>query len=138
MLNAQFKFSPWLELVLTTTSFVVVSAIVFNLTGCSSLQTPATADVAVSTAEVNSAATVGGAEYAPAEMRSARAKLVQANAAMAAHEYQAASDYAAQAQADAKLAQTKVSSTKAQQAAAALQEDIQVLREELNRVNSNK
>jgi len=124
-----------LDLVLTG---VLVSALV-AITGCaSSPPPPVTADVAVSNAAVNGAASAGGGEFAPAEMRAAREKLAQANAAMAAHDYQAASDYATQAQADAKLVQTKVSSTKAQQAAAALQDDIRVLREELNRANNNK
>jgi hypothetical protein len=42
-------------------------------------------------------------------------------------------DLAGQAQADAKLAQGKADSAKAQAAADALQDDIRVLREELNR-----
>ncbi|MBC3863359.1 DUF4398 domain-containing protein [Undibacterium jejuense] len=132
MLTAHPQASNLLRLIFASSFF----AYIFTISACSNLQTPATADVAVSTSAVNGAAAVGGGEYAPAEMRSAREKLAQANTAMAAHDYQAASDYAAQAQADAKLAQTKVSSTKAQQAATALQEDIRVLREELNRVNN--
>jgi hypothetical protein len=58
-----------------------------------------------------------------------------ANKAMAAKEYKLAGEYATQAQADAKLAQGKANSAKAQTAADALQDDIRVLREELNRAN---
>ena len=108
------------------------------LFGCNSVPPPVTANMAVTTAEVKNAAAGGGGELAPVEMRSAREKLAQANVALAAHDYQAASDYAAQAQADAQLVQTKVSSIKAQQAATALQEDIRVLREELDRANNSK
>jgi hypothetical protein len=101
--------------------------------GCSSLKTPATADVAVSKAAVDNAAGAGGVEYAPVEMMAARDKMALANKAMAAKDYPLARDLAAQAQADAKLAQGKASSAKAQAAADALQDSIRVLREELER-----
>ena len=81
------------------------------------------------------AASAGGAEYAPAEMLSSRQKLAQANKAMLAKDYKQALTLADQAQADAKLAQGKANSAKAQAAADALQEDIRVLREELERNN---
>ena len=103
--------------------------------GCTSLKTPATADVAVSKAAVDNAASAGGAEFAPAEMMAARDKLALANKAMAAKDYKLAIDLAAQAQADAKLARSKANSAKAQTAADALQDDIRVLREELERNN---
>lgn len=103
--------------------------------GCSSLKTPATADVAVSKAAVENAAGAGGAEFAPVEMNSAREKLALANKAMASKNYKLAVDLASQAQADAKLAQGKANSAKAQTAADALQDDIRVLREELDRTS---
>jgi hypothetical protein len=52
---------------------------------------------------------------------------------MAAKDYRLANELATQAQADAKLAQGKANSAKAQLAANALQDDIRVLREELDR-----
>jgi hypothetical protein len=103
------------------------------VSGCDSMRAPATADVAVSTAAVGNASSAGGAEFAPVEMRSARDKIALANQAMADHDYKRADDLANQAQADAKLAQSKADSAKAQQAASALQDDIRVLREELDR-----
>jgi hypothetical protein len=103
--------------------------------GCSSLKTPATADVAVSKAAVDSAASADGAEFAPVEMAAARNKMALANKAMASKNYKLAIDLAAQAQADAKLAQGKANSAKAQATANALQDDIRVLREELERNN---
>ena len=103
--------------------------------GCTSLKTPATADVAVSKAAVDSAAGAGGTQFAPMEMATAREKMVRANKAMADKNYALAIDLAAQAQADAKLAQGKANSTKAQAAADALQDDINVLRSELERNN---
>ncbi len=112
---------------------VLLGSSMLLVVGCSSLKTPATADVAVSKAAVDNAANADGVQYAPAEMASAREKLAQANKAMAAKNYKLAIDLANQAQADAKLAQSMANSTKAQAAATALQDDIRVLREELNR-----
>jgi 3'-phosphoadenosine 5'-phosphosulfate sulfotransferase len=116
---------PW-ALALCGTALVLT-------TGCSSLKTPATADVAVTKAAVENAASAEGAAFAPVEMAAARSKLALANQAMASKDYKQAIDLAAQAQADAKLAQGKATSAKAQAAANALQEDIRVLREELER-----
>ena len=114
--------------------FAVVCSGALALTaGCSSLKTPATADVAVSKAAVDNATGAGGAQFAPVEMTAAREKLAAANQAMAAKDYKRAVDLAAQAQADARLAQGKANSAKAQAAADALQDDIRVLREELSR-----
>jgi len=114
--------------------FAVLCTVVLAITvGCSSLKTPATADVAVSNAAVANAAGADGMEYAPAEMSSAREKMTQANKALADKDYKLASNLANLAEADAKLAQSKANSAKAKAAADALQDDIRVLREELNR-----
>ena len=121
-----FKYSK--PLLTAVCGLVAVFAV-----GCSSLKTPATADVAVSKAAVDNAASAGGTEFAPVEMMNARSKLAQANQAMSSKDYKLAVDLAAQAQADAKLAQGKANSAKAQAAADALQEDIRILRTELER-----
>ena len=115
----------WLKLLCSITVLTIV--------GCSSMKTPATADVAVSKAAVDSAASADGAQYAPLEMRSAREKLAKANKALANKDYEVAADLANQAQVDANLAQGKAGSAKAKIAADALQDDIRVLREELKR-----
>lgn len=99
------------------------------------MKTPATADVAVSKAAVDNAAGAGGSEYAPVEMNSAREKIALANKAMADRDYKKADELANQAQGDAKLAQSKADTAKAQAAANALQDDIHVLRDEINRAN---
>lgn len=109
------------------------SAAAVLVVGCSTNKAPAIGDVAVSKAAVESATSAGGAEFAPVEMNSAREKLAAANKAMASKHYKRADELANQALADAKLAQGKANSAKAQSAVNALQDDIQVLREELNR-----
>jgi hypothetical protein len=111
----------------------VTGAALVLTAGCSSMKAPATTSIAVSNEAVNSAGGAGGAEFAPVEMNSARQKLALSNKAMAAKDYKLANDLATQAQADAKLAQGKANSAKAQLAANALQDDIRVLREELDR-----
>ena len=112
----------------------VMSAMAILLAvGCTSLKAPATAEVAVSNAAVSSASGAGALEYAPAEMTSARDKLTLANKALAAKDYKLAMSLSSQAQADAKLAQGKADSAKARAQADALQDDIRVLREELER-----
>jgi uncharacterized protein YqfA (UPF0365 family) len=118
---------PWLMALCST-------AMVFTV-GCSSLKTPATADVAVSKAAVDNARDAGGAEFAPVEMNAAREKMALANKAMADKNYKLALNLANQAQADAKLAQAKANSAKAQAVANTLQDDIRVMREELDRAS---
>lgn len=111
-------------------------AMLLTLGGCASDKTPATADVAVSRQAVAAATSAGAAELAPAEMQSARDKLMRANQALAARDYQTAQDLATQASADAQLAQSKATSAKATTAADELQQNIRLLREELARTHA--
>jgi outer membrane murein-binding lipoprotein Lpp len=114
-----------------------IAAGVLALAGCASPQkAPATADVAVSRNAVENAVSAGAAELAPAEITAARDKMMRANQALAAKDYKAARELAIQAQADAKLAQSKANSAKATAAANALDEDLRVLRQEVDRANS--
>jgi hypothetical protein len=80
---------------------VFCSCLALLATACSSLKTPATADVAVSKAAVDNAVGAGAVELAPMEMRSAQDKLAQANRAMGDKDYKRATELANQAQADA-------------------------------------
>ena len=113
---------------------VICAAMVLTLAACASSQkAPATADVAVSKNAVENAVSAGAADLAPAEINAARDKMMRANAALAAKDYTLARDLANQAQADAKLAQSKSNSTKAQAAASALDADLRVLRQEVER-----
>jgi Flp pilus assembly protein TadD len=121
-----FKTSP-------TAQLLCCVAMVLGLSACASQKTPATADVAVSRAAVDSATSSDAAELAPAEMQAAREKLMNANQALAAKDYKAAQMWASAAEADAKLAQSKANSAKATTAASQLQDSIRVLREELDR-----
>jgi len=112
------------------------AALVLGVSACASNKTPATADVAASRQAVAAATSAGAADLAPAEMLSARDKLMRANQALAAKDYKAAQDLANQASADAQLAQSKATSAKATMAADELQQNIRLLREELLRANA--
>ena len=118
----------------TTTLFkLACAAATLSLAACATEKTPATAAVAVSNNAVENAVSAGAADLAPAEINLARDKMMRANAALANKDYTLARDLAAQAQADAKLAQSKANSAKATAAASALDADLRVLREEVDR-----
>ena len=109
-------------------------AAMLSLAACaSSEKAPATADVAVSRNAVENAVSAGAADLAPAEINMARTKMMRANEALAAKDYVLARQLATEAQADAKLAQSKAGSAKANAAANALDADLRVLREEVDR-----
>jgi len=114
-------------------------AMVMTLAACASSQkAPATADVAVSNNAVENAVSAGAADLAPEEINAARAKMMRANQALAAKDYTLARSLATEAQADAKLAQSKANSAKATSAADALNADLRVLREEVDRANKQQ
>lgn len=112
---------------------VLLAGALLVLGGCASPPPAPTDQLAVSKAAVAQAVSAGAPEFAPAELSSARDKLDRANLAMAAKDYAQARILAEQAEVDAQLAVTRTRSSKAQKAAAALQESSRVLREEINR-----
>ena len=119
------------------TQLAAAAVALLVLAGCTSPQkAPATADVAVSRNAVENAVSAGAAELAPVEVNLARDKMMRASQALAAKDYKLARELAIQAQADAKLAQSKAASAKATAAANALNEDLRVLQQEVDRANS--
>lgn len=116
----------------TRLQVLLAGALIF-LGGCASPPPAPTDQLAVSKAAIAQAVSAGAPEFAPAELSSARDKLDRANLAMAAKDYAQARILAEQAEVDAQLAVTKTRSSKAQKAAAALQESSRVLQEEINR-----
>ena len=100
--------------------------------GCASVAPP-TEQMAVSRSAVDNAVSAGGSEYASVEMRSAQEKMARANRAMGKEDYEDARRLAEEAQADARLAEKKAQSAKAEKAASVTREDTRVLREEMDR-----
>lgn len=109
-----------------------VVGIAMFITGCASMPPP-TEQIAVSKATVTRAASVGGNEFAPVELKSATEKMNAAEQAMADKDYVKAQRLAEQAQVDAKLAETKAALAKAQLAVGNAEESNRVLRQEIDR-----
>jgi hypothetical protein len=113
-------------------AFAAIGIAALVVAGCASVPPP-TEQMAVSRSAIANAVSAGGAEYAPVEMRAAQDKMDRAGRAMQKEEFQDARWLAEEAQADARLAEKKAGSAKAQKAASVSQDDIRVLREEMNR-----
>jgi len=107
-------------------------AAVALMAGCASTSAP-TEQMAVSKAAVSNAMSAGGNQFAPLQFKSALEKMDAAEKAMAEKNYELALRLAEQAEVDAKLAAEMARSAKAQKAADALQDDIRVLRQEIDR-----
>ncbi|GAB3473850.1 hypothetical protein GCM10027321_47510 [Massilia terrae] len=115
------------------------SVVLLGLAACASPQkAPATAEVAVSKNAVENAVEAGAGTLAPDEITMAREKMLKANQALAAKDYKLARELAVQAEADAKLAQSKANSEKANAASAALDADLRALRQEVDRANQQQ
>lgn len=102
------------------------------IAGCASTPPPKE-QMAVSKSAIANAVSAGGSEYAPVEMKTAQEKMDRAQRAMDKEDYGNARWLAEEAQADARLAEKKAQSAKARKAAVVMQDDIRVLREEINR-----
>lgn len=100
--------------------------------GCASTPAP-TEQMAVSKSAIANAASAGGGEYAAVEMRIAQEKMDRADRAMDKKDYEDARRLAVEAQSDARLAEKKAESAKAQKAASVTEDGNRVLREEMNR-----
>lgn len=84
----------------------------------------------VALADANGA---GAGQYAPAVLKSAADKMDAAERAMASNDYVAAQKLAEEAAVEARLAAATARAEKAQQAANAVQENLRILREEIER-----
>ena len=100
--------------------------------GCASVPPPKE-EMALARSAIANALGAGGVEHAPIEMRTAQEKMDRASRAMDKEEYDAARRLAAEAQADARLAEKIAQAAKARKAESVTREDVRVLRDEMNR-----
>ncbi|HSB97102.1 MAG TPA: DUF4398 domain-containing protein [Spongiibacteraceae bacterium] len=110
-------------------------ALIFALlaiAGCASAPVP-TEQLAVAKTAIESATTAGGTEFAPLELKAAHDKLEAANKAVADKHNEEAANLASEAQVDAKLAETKALSAKAQKSVAETQDNLRSMLQEVNR-----
>ncbi len=101
--------------------------------GCASKATPPVAELATAQSAVIQAESAGAREHAAQELLMAREKLAQAESAMQAERYEQALQLAEQAIVDARLAEAKVRTVRAQRAVDEVKEGIETLRGELER-----
>jgi uncharacterized lipoprotein YmbA len=100
----------------------------FILAGCAG--NPPSEQYAVSQSAVNSAVSAGGTEFSAVEMKSAQDKLKQAEIAMQDEKYDEARRLAEQAEWDARVAERKAQSAKAERAVQDARQGVNELREE--------
>lgn len=117
---------------LTMRRIGTAAAAIVLIAGCASTPAP-TEQMAVSKAAISNAMSAGGNQFAPVQLKSAMDKMDAAERAMAEKNYELALRLAEQAEVDARLAAEMARSAKARQAADAVQEDIRVLRQEIER-----
>jgi hypothetical protein len=119
---------------LTMRRIGTAAAAIVLMAGCASTPAP-TEQMAVSRAAISNAMSAGGNQFAPVQLKSAMDKMDAAERAMAEKNYELALRLAEQAEVDARLAAEMARSAKARQAADAVQEDIRVLRQEIERLS---
>ncbi|SDR80371.1 protein of unknown function [Halopseudomonas litoralis] len=102
------------------------------LVGCASTPPPTT-QLATAQQALNAADTAQSAEYAPLELRKAREKLLQAEQANTAEEYERARYLAEQAEWDARVAERKARAEKALEVVKEAERGTEELREETMR-----
>lgn len=101
------------------------------LAGCAG--TPPTENLAAANAVMKSAEAAGGPEYAPAEMKTARDKMDQAQLLLQDEQYEEARRLIEQAEWDARVAERRALAGKAQRSLQDSQQGVQQLREEGSR-----
>ncbi|MFY3385837.1 DUF4398 domain-containing protein [Paracidovorax sp. MALMAid1276] len=108
-------------------------ALLGTLAACSSTPAP-TAQMAVTRTTVDRvAATPAVAANAPVELQRSREKLIQAERAMANKDYTAARRLAAEAEVDARVAETRADAARNATSLAQVQDSIRALQEEIQR-----
>lgn len=110
-----------------------LTAITLTLMACATKIPAPTQELALSRAAIDAAARAGAAELAPTELNIARQKQVMAETAMTQEQFDRALLLSNEVQVDARLAEAKARSTRANRAAGEIREDGLVLRQEINR-----
>lgn len=112
---------------------LLISSLVITvclLTACASTPPP-TDTITRAKVSLDEAEEAGSRDHAPLELRNARKKLQEAQAAFGQEEYKRAKRLAEQAQVDAQLAEQKALSAKAQDSVEEIQDHMRLLRKEL-------
>jgi len=124
-----------MDLMKNAKAVIAISAI--TLLGACASNPSSDADIAASSAALNSAVTAGAADTAPTELRSARDKLDEARRERDAGHGERAISLAREASVDARLAESKALAARTQQSAQDLNSANRALVEEINRKSNN-
>ncbi|MBT9462402.1 DUF4398 domain-containing protein [Hydrogenophaga sp.] len=114
-------------------SLTAVTALALMLMACATKIAAPTQELALSRAAIEAATRAGAAELAPTELNIARQKQAMADTAMTQEQYDRALLLSNEVQVDARLAEAKARSNRADRAASELREDGRVLRQEIDR-----
>lgn len=112
---------------------VLVTGLAALLVACASQPPPPNPEIAAAEAALESAVRAGAAASAPAELALSRDKLARAHASMVESKHERAQMLAEAALVDARLAEAKARQVQAGKAAATVQDDNRVLRQEIER-----
>jgi septal ring factor EnvC (AmiA/AmiB activator) len=105
------------------------------LAGCGPAVQPPKGQLALAESAVDNAASAGGYEYAPVELKKAQDKLTEARLDMQKKNNASALRLLEQAEVDAQLASEKTRTAKTQQAVNELEKNIDLLRQEIQRLS---
>lgn len=125
--------APSRQQVLRMFGLTALTALTLSLMACATKIPAPTQEVALSRAAIEAATRAGAAELAPAELNIAQQKQVMAETAMTQEQYDRALLLSNEVQVDARLAEAKARSNRANKAAGELREGGRVLRQEINR-----
>lgn len=110
-----------------------LTALTLSLMACATRIAAPTQEIALSRAAIEAATRAGAAELAPTDLNIARQKQAMADTAMTQEQYDRALLLSNEVQVDARLAEAKARSARANKAAGELREGGRVLRQEINR-----
>lgn len=114
-------------------SLTAITALALMLMACATKIAAPTQELALSRAAIDAATRAGAAELAPTELNIARQKQAMADTAMTQEQYDRALLLSNEVQVDARLAEAKARSARADRAASELREGGRALRQEIDR-----
>ncbi|MGV3726306.1 DUF4398 domain-containing protein [Hydrogenophaga sp.] len=114
-------------------ALIPLAVLTLTLMACATRVPAPTQELALSRAAIESASRAGAAELAPSELNIALQKQAQADTAVGQEQYDRALMLASEVTVDARLAEAKARSSRANRAASELREGGRVLRQEINR-----
>lgn len=115
----------------------VVAVLSASVSACGSKGPRPVSELALANSALINAESSGAREYAPIELRVAREKKAAADAAMAKKDYSGARLLTSQAQVDSELARAAADAEKSRLALKEAQDNIQMIRHEVNRTSDS-